>query len=255
MARLATWILERRNEAIVVVAVATFLSIMGPGEGPRTLSWPVAWAYWLALVGLGWLVGRTTAALTTRLLGDPPVWVVFVFAPLIVSVAVTAAIMMVEAAFGSPIPLSFAPNLYGVVWVVSLAITGVAYLTERAFGRADGDGDAGATPEAGPAGAAFRDRLPARLRTARVLAVASEDHYLRVYTDAGDAMILMRLSDAVRELAGLEGMQTHRSWWVARAAIADVARANGRMTLTLTNGIDAPVSRTYAKALREAGWV
>lgn len=68
-------------------------------------------------------------------------------------------------------------------------------------------------------------------------------------------MILMRLADAARELAGAEGMQVHRSWWVARAAIAEATRANGRMTLRLTNGVDAPVSRTYAPKLREAGWV
>ena len=38
----------------------------------------------------------------------------------------------------------------------------------------------------------------------------------------------MRLSDAVEELEGLEGAQTHRSWWVARDAVRGVERGDGR---------------------------
>jgi DNA-binding LytR/AlgR family response regulator len=64
----------------------------------------------------------------------------------------------------------------------------------------------------------------------------------------------MRLADALAELEGLEGAQVHRSWWVARAAVTGARRGEGRATLTLKNGALAPVSRTYARALREAGW-
>ncbi len=101
---------------------------------------------------------------------------------------------------------------------------------------------------------AFIARLPLRLRGARLFAVEAEDHYLRVHTDAGSDLILMRLSDALEELEGLEGAQTHRSWWVARDAVRGASRGDGRATLTLEGGIVAPVSRRYARALREAGW-
>lgn len=110
---------------------------------------------------------------------------------------------------------------------------------------------------AAPVGAAparFPDRLPPKLRGAAIHAVESEDHYLRVHTDRGSDLILMRLSDALTELEGLEGAQTHRSWWVAKDAVRDVARGEGRATLTLPGGLEAPVSRRYAKALRDAGW-
>ena len=65
----------------------------------------------------------------------------------------------------------------------------------------------------------FLDRLPLRLRGATIRAVQAEDHYLRLHTDRGSDLILMRLSDAVSELEGLEGARTHRSWWVAREAV------------------------------------
>lgn len=64
----------------------------------------------------------------------------------------------------------------------------------------------------------------------------------------------MRLSDAIAELEGLEGAQTHRSWWVARDAIVDVERGDGRAVLKLKSGIEVPVSRTHARLLRQATW-
>ena len=64
----------------------------------------------------------------------------------------------------------------------------------------------------------------------------------------------MRLSDAVTELEGLEGAQVHRSWWVARDAVTGARRGDGRATLEVEGGLTVPVSRRYARALREAGW-
>jgi DNA-binding LytR/AlgR family response regulator len=42
---------------------------------------------------------------------------------------------------------------------------------------------------------------------------------------------------------------------VARSAIADARRGDGRATLTLKDGTKAPVSRTYAAELRRRGWI
>lgn len=109
-------------------------------------------------------------------------------------------------------------------------------------------------PMAGQPASRFPARLPPKLKGAAIRAVQAEDHYLRIHTDRGSDLILMRMSDALDELEGLEGAQTHRSWWVAKGAVRDVARGDGRATLTLDGGISAPVSRRYARALRDAGW-
>jgi DNA-binding LytR/AlgR family response regulator len=65
----------------------------------------------------------------------------------------------------------------------------------------------------------------------------------------------MRLSDAIAELEGLEGAQTHRSWWVARDAVEEARRDGERVTLVLKGGAEAPVSRPNIRPLREAGWL
>jgi|CXWL01.1.fsa_nt_gi hypothetical protein len=98
-------------------------------------------------------------------------------------------------------------------------------------------------------------RLPVKLQDAAILALQGEDHYVRIHTDKGSDLILLRLSDAIAEMGATPGARTHRSWWVSKAAIATVRRDNGRVALVLTTGAEAPVSRGYASELREAGWL
>ena len=106
-----------------------------------------------------------------------------------------------------------------------------------------------------PAPVKFLERLPLKLRGAEVWAVEAEDHYLRLHTSKGQDLILLRLADAIAELDGIEGAQVHRSWWVARDAIADARKGDGRATLTLKDGAEVPVSRTFAGQLREKRWI
>ena len=137
--------------------------------------------------------------------------------------------------------------LPGLVWRVLLITAGMTAIGMALEQKT-------VTTEAGEGPPRFFDRLPPRLRGAAIHAVQAEDHYLRIHTDRGSDLILMRLSDAVTELEGLEGAQTHRSWWVARDAVQDVKRGDGRATLTLDGGLVVPVSRRHARALRAAGW-
>ena len=82
-----------------------------------------------------------------------------------------------------------------------------------------------------------------------------EDHYVRVHTALGSEMVLMRLRDAVAQLAGIDGRQVHRSWWVARLAVEDVRREGRNVRLVLPGGLEAPVSRAQVAELKDAGWI
>lgn len=102
------------------------------------------------------------------------------------------------------------------------------------------------------------DQLMKRLKPearGELLALEMEDHYLRVHTARGNDLILHRLSDALDEVAGLDGLQVHRSYWVARAAVREVERDGRRLRLVLTNGLKVPVSRNNVAALKTQGWV
>ena len=69
-------------------------------------------------------------------------------------------------------------------------------------------------------------------------------HYVEVITTAGKALLLMRLSDVVKALAG-QGMQTHRSYWVAYGHIIRLEKQDRQGLLHLDGGHQVPVSRSY----------
>lgn len=107
----------------------------------------------------------------------------------------------------------------------------------------------------GPVGRApFLDRLPAHLGDT-LLCLENEDHYVRAHTPAGSALILIRMRDAVAELEGVPGERVHRSWWVARDAVAAAVRQDRNLRLRLVDGREVPVARSSVATLRERGWL
>ena len=87
------------------------------------------------------------------------------------------------------------------------------------------------------------------------MCVENEDHYVRVHTVSGSALVLMRLRDAIAQLDAIDGAQVHRGWWVARGAVAAVVRSDRRIALRLVDGREVPVSRSAAPDLRARGWI
>jgi len=78
---------------------------------------------------------------------------------------------------------------------------------------------------------------------------------VRVYAKNCTEMVLLRLRDAIAEMDGVDGMQVHRSWWVARAVISSSKRDGRNYKLVLHNDMEIPVSRSYAGRLKQANWL
>lgn len=88
-----------------------------------------------------------------------------------------------------------------------------------------------------------------------ILRISVRDHFVDVISATSIETIRMRFADAIDEMDTVEGYTTHRSHWVAQAAISGTGREAGKTFLTLTNGDEVPVSRKYKPALEEAGVV
>lgn len=247
MRRVLTFLRQRRADILIVLAIGSFLTVLGPYGATEAMPLVWSWVYWTGLIAWGWAAARLASPLLERILPEStPVWLRALAVSLIVAALIEPVIIAVQHLSGSPVPVSFWPVLYFFVWVITAAMTALGFLIDHVRqGPA-----AGAT---GPA-RALLDKLPARLKQAQIHAFQSEDHYLRVRTDRGEALILMRLADAVAAMEGVDGAQTHRSWWVARAAIADAETGGGRATLILKDGARAPVSRANYGPLKAAGW-
>ncbi len=239
----------------LALAVGGFLALSGAFVDEDT-PMGLRLAYWLPMMGVGALWGGLIARVFFPAQGDedgPPkgVWRSCLWAALAMAVPFTGLVWTANwLAFGHHIPWRGLPYLFGSVLVLSLAMTVLNALVES---RRQAMRRLRAVP-APPRPVRFLERLPPRLRGADLHAIEAEDHYLRLHTSRGQDLILMRLGDAIEELEGLEGAQVHRSWWVARGAIQDVRRGDGRAVLTLKDGVEVPVSRTYARQLRAGGW-
>lgn len=96
----------------------------------------------------------------------------------------------------------------------------------------------------------FMSQVPVE-KTARLLFLKAELHYLQVVTEKGSSLILYNLSDAISELSAEAGLSVHRSYWVAYDAIKTFTRRGRQGMLELQNGDSVPVSRSKLKSVGE----
>lgn len=235
----------------VCAGVGAIMGLIGPFGSYFNDVIPVRIAYWsgsFLLSGISF--GLLLRWLTPRMMrARIPFWV---WIPVVVAVATAPLCAIVRAA-----AIALWPAIAGISWAEWYAqslLIGLVYVTAYALLRlrvADPDPSA---PAAAPPEPAFLRRLPPRLGR-DLLCLQMEDHYVRMHTAQGSDLVLLSLGQAMNELGELEGMQVHRSWWVARRAVVRVIEDGRNLRLQLVNGVEAPVSRASVAKLRAAGWI
>lgn len=244
-----TRLLIRNARGLGIGAIAALFLAFSGAFGTEDAPFILRLAYWAGLMIGGSGIGAITISLIQRfdILETRP-WlqglliVVLITGPITLMVFSTSTTLFPEVRGGTTL-LSYLPQ----VLTITIAMTGLNYATDRRQ-------ETTAPPSEALRSARILERLPSRLKGATLLAVEAQDHYLRLHTDRGSDLILMRMADALIELEGIEGARTHRSWWVAKSGFIEAARSDGRATLTLKDGTRVPVSRRYASGLRDAGW-
>ncbi|HEU0285333.1 MAG TPA: LytTR family DNA-binding domain-containing protein [Sphingomicrobium sp.] len=243
------WQLGKWRGLISAVAIGGVLGVMGPFGSQTAYSTAVKYAFWMAAA----LAGYGAAAAADRLIPfhSPERRA----ATKIVAVAAVSAVPMtffVAWAMGVVRPgRTFNPvqllGLYPYVALVQLLITWVVSPDKRATPVAPVE-QAAAAAEYPPE---FVSKLPAALRR-DILALEAEDHYVRVHTLHGSALVLMRLADAAALIDSRLGLRVHRSWWVAKDGVRALERTSGRAIARLVDGTAVPISRTHLPAARTA---
>ncbi len=232
---------------ISAVALGVLLGVTGPFGSQTALAPAVRYAFWMVVA----LAGYGAAAAAERLLSSAVRG--RSTTTRIVAVAAASAVPMtffVAWAMGVVRPgRMFSPvQLLGLFPYVAL----VQLLIARAITPADRM--AVAAPVKQPAAAPeyppeFVAKLPAALRQ-DILALEAEDHYLRVHTLHGSALVLMRLADAAALIDPRLGLRVHRSWWVAKDAVRALENTPGRAIARLVDDTAVPISRSYLPAAR-----
>lgn len=236
------------RHAGAALALALLLGFLGPFGSQEAYDRPTRYAFWLGLTLFGYI-----CTLTAFVLVDA--------APRLARLRPTARIIL--AAMISTVPQTLAtawtisllqpgrrfapadlPALFGAVLAIQLLLALAAFALNR---RAPAPAVSQSSPK-------FLERLPPHL-SGDLIALEAQDHYLKVHTNRGAHMLLMRLSDAAAQLSDQDGLQVHRGWWVATDAVTRSETRSGRTALHLSNGLTVPVSRTYLQAVRAKDWI
>jgi hypothetical protein len=233
--------------AVLMGAVFAFLGIYDTNNLPFLLRL----SFWTVIMVSGALLCFFTEPVIFRILlkGAHPVVQVLAIAFLI-SIPIMILLMGLNSSFRFDQPPRLWLGQLVNVMIISVIICSGRYIILQIMGRlgvASQDQISTKAPTQ-----AFLERLPMQFRSATLYAISSEGHYLRIHTDKGSPLILMRISDAVKELEQANGLKVHRSWWVAKDGIQDTQKTKGRRSLLLKNGEIAPVSRAHVPALKSA---
>lgn len=110
------------------------------------------------------------------------------------------------------------------------------------------------------AGKAWRgaQQAPARVESApagSAICLQTEDNYVRVHRESGSTLELMPLHEAITRFGQADGLQVHRSWWVAAAAVEGAERDRRNWRLRLVNGLRVPIARNRVVDARARGWI
>lgn len=254
---LTAWI----RDFVVAALVGAWLGVLGPfgnyGAGPLDVR--ITFQLLMAVVSVA-AFGITIrmAVRGGRRIGIPP-WISAPASVAATCLPLSAVVAWVGIALFPQLkrmlsPLDWCVETLVLVSPIVCGYAGLLHLISRRSPVAPAK--VGASSQSAPA-SIERPRLGARLGlrcSGDILALKVEDHYVRIYTASGSQLVLMRLSDAVAEMDGIEGLKVHRSWWIARRAVGDVrlGRRGGR--LTLCNGLQAPIARSALGSVRAAGW-
>lgn len=243
-----------RNLALQMVP-ALILTLLEPFDS-GSLPLLLRFAYWaVMLVGFG-LVFPSSARLAQRLAvgrTKSPLWIlagacgiaavpVWLLVHVVDWLLALAAVPLFGQSTAPEMPAIAEPGFlfvtYVSVYLVAALVVGGTSLLVLTRQR-----KASPAPSLKP-GVRFLSRLPARIG-ASLICIRMEDHYLRVTTSEGEALILMRFRDALSELEDYPGFQIHRSWWVASDQIERFSRSKRRLEVVLSNGSRAPVSSSF----------
>ncbi len=88
-----------------------------------------------------------------------------------------------------------------------------------------------------------------------IVALHSEDHYVRVHGAYGSELLLMRLRDAIAEMGDVRGERVHRSWWVAQEGVLGFEQSGRSWVLHIVGGARAQVARDSVNRLKVSGFL
>jgi hypothetical protein len=234
----------------ILIGIVAVLALSGPFGTQQDLTLPGRLGFWLPIVFAGFAVGYLAGSVVGRWGSQRGYSRLFTYtlAGLASGISVLPVVLAINLILlGSDItePAYLLRQLVNCFVIAAVVTLNMAFFSKR-------DDKAAASV----AGRDEPDRLIRRLpleKRGRIVSLSVNDHYVEVTTTRGTTSLLIRLKDAIEEVDRTEGLQIHRSHWVALPAIRQIKRENGSVIAVTEDGSELPVSRTYVPALKELG--
>ena len=248
----AMLIRSARFSATFAIVVAIFVAV-GPSGTMEDMGLAERAAFWTLLHAAAWAVAISIITLVEIWLREhiSSTLVLLTINAVLATPFVAAAVELVRWSWLSlpPTILSYSSQ-FAVCLPLSILFSLLTHMTMSAKPAASTASQptvsAAAIPQEPPP---LLARLKPDIR-GPILHLTVEDHYTVVTTTRGRQLVLLRFSDALRELGEIDGLQTHRSHWVAAAHVEGLEKAGGRFAVRLKSGTVVPVSRSYADSVR-----
>ena len=235
---------------VTLAALALVLGLSGPFGTESAMRLAPRIGYWGLIAVVTYLSGNLVVALLTQWFEQtkPPLAIGFPVITLSIAVVVLIEVIAINWLVLGNAPkstgeiLSLGVNVLGV----GIVVAGIILYFSRSAPR----------PEIQAAELPQAPRILQRMdlsKRGRLISLSVQDHYTEVATSKGTALVLLRLSDAIAEAEPTAGLQVHRSHWVATGEVKAARRDGAKAVLTMSDGRDIPVSRTYVQAVKDAG--
>jgi hypothetical protein len=241
--------LRQKSVVIILIGVALVLGVSGPFGTFELLAALPRLAYWLVIVFATYACAMLIIIITRGCF--PPHWPTLLrdcTSGLIAGPFITTVVLLINA---TTFPIRAGPDLGTMILTLLPYCTVIVVVVTVLIGQIEVQVlNSTHTEEPSP----ILARLPFDKRGA-LISLQAQDHYVNVVTSKGEDLILMRFSDALKEVGREAGFQTHRSFWVAQSQIQKVQQKGERGLITLTNGAELPVSRNFLPNLKTAGYL
>lgn len=239
---------------MVTVIIGLAIGYLGP-FGSFEMPMHRRLLYWVILIGSGHLIYFQIGNVFDWFFSDKKIhpFVAFILPSLLAAVLLSFVVSFVSELF-------FTTNLnvtteflifFPKVFILGLILNLLGYLIDNLKHKQNAESNSEQSQIQAIIQHPFLDRIPQNLGS-DLICFMMEDHYLRVYTEKGDHMMLLRMKDALVELKEYPGFQVHRSWWIATDAITEVKKQNRKVTLIMNNDMEVPVSQKYLPILKTA---
>jgi hypothetical protein len=122
---------RRLGELGVYTAAGLFLAVVGPFNATPGQPFWVSVLYWVGLILFGSLTAEATRALVDRYWPGMPLLATLGIVSVSAAVAATGGVLLLDYIFiGRDLTAGYLPRLFGLVWVISAAMTAVGDMAD-----------------------------------------------------------------------------------------------------------------------------